>query len=444
MNKTILLLVGAILAFFGMLSCEDPTSVGESVLPDNDLLATDSITFTDFKLNTIADDTLYTGFRNSVLIGQRNNLTFGHSDAQFFTDFHYDGNFEAITNPTIDSAKIYLNITGFEGDTSSIQNIGVYLMNESLEDRNILVSKQFEYGEKIATFTDVRYSPSALAENAYFITPIDQEFALELLTKLNDGSISDNDELQAEYKGLAFVPEFKESANSVVTANVSGNSNSGFEINYKGADGEAKVKRFSFAPIISEENYSVYNHNYLKTDYENGNSEIASQISAINPVGNSSAYIQGSNGVLALLEFDSVMDGVTSSDVINNAAITIKPQVEPTDSTLLPSQLTLYEEFIIDDEGKKTGALVDIVGNGLSAKNPNRRYDLVATATLLNVDDVFSYTFFLPNYLQESHAGVNGVAPKLYIGVPNRSATFRGIKFAKEDVTMKVFYSKTN
>lgn len=448
MNRR-MIFISAVFLFTALLSCEDPTSVGESVIPDDDELEIDSIIYTDFIINSIADDTLYTSGSTTNFIGEIQSSTFGKSIANFYSELRYITGFETVTTPVVDSAKIYLQISGFQGDESTEQSLEVYTLAEEMVFPN-LIDTGFMTDEKIGEFTMRSFENLDTLINGetssnHLQTELDLDFAQSLLEAYNNETVTNNAELHDFVKGIAVKPLADGNGKGLFAINNSTNSVSGVRIFYQNDEDESRILNFNFQPVnVEEDTLSNYTHYQMINDYSQGANNIETQLNNYSPTGYPIAYVQGGNGVLAELDFSSLTSQIDSSNLVNGAELVVRPHfVNDADTILLPPSLTLYEEFRVNDDGEKTGGMIDIAGNGLDAFEPGRIYDNSSTGSLGNDEDGYFYIFYLPDYI---HGVVEEeLEPKLYIGVPNRATSFNGFWFDTDnDIQLTIRYSITN
>lgn len=448
--KERVLILSAVLLFTALFSCEDPTSIGETVIPEDDDLQVDSITFTDFVMNTIADDTLYTSGRTTSFVGEDVSDTFGTSTANFYTELRYLDSVDMV-NPIVDSARIFFQVTGFEGDEQAEQSLELFTLMEEISFPN-LVDTGFVTDQKIAEFTMKSFANldtliSGETAPIHLQADLDPTFSQTLVNEFSNGNITSTTELNDYVKGFALKPLGDGTGKGVFTIDVSSSSISGITIFYQNDDNETVTLPIGLLPInTGTDSTSVYNHNQLMTDYSTGSNNIETQLANYNSTGYDMGYVQGGNGVFTEIDFTNLQAQIDSSFIINRAEIRITPQFESIADTInYPSSITLFEEFAINDEGEKNGGMIDIAGNGLTALLPGRLYDQQSTS-FLNLDEEtgeYFYRFFLPNYLQ----GVieEELEPKLIIGISNRGGSFNGFQFSKNtDIEFRVSYSITN
>ena len=458
MKKFSVLLV-AIGLFIALQSCEEPTNVGESVIPDDDALAVDSILVTDFVVNTIADDTLYTSYRNNLYLGEYVSNQFGQSTAAIYTDVSQASEFETVEGPVLDSVVFYLQTPNFEGDTTVNQQFDVYrLKNRLPDDYPYLIGDGFEMEEKIGAFTDVTYSSLPTMIDSTETDPLirgtfTESFKSDLFSKLTNGDIATTSDLQEQLKALAIVPAGDLSGKGFFSINMTSSSTNptGIAFYYHDEEGSAYNYRINLNPFINEdESLYVMNHNQLKADYENGNEEIFMQIQQPSETGYDTGFVQAGNGVMAQLEFDGFVSDLEASVLINSAELTIYPTLEnPADSTELPANLILYERFNRDDSGRKTGSLLDIAENGGEFDDAERTPD--SSVGILQKDNTgnFYYRFVFPNFTELVNNGE--LDAKLLLGVPSsyhqtfipkRSQSYKGMIFdARNDIELHIKYS---
>lgn len=476
--KNSFLLLCAFLLFWALQSCEDPTNVGQSIIPDDDELEVVDLTFTDFVANTLKDDSVYTTFRSVIYLGEVTQGFFGKSAASYYTEISYPTGFEPSTNPVVDSAVLYLKNSGYSGDEAVPQTFEIFTILDTLASDSVYIaSRGFAQGVKVGEFTNVVYSDEEITIGdesgipPHLRTNIDAGLAQEMLNLMNDGTINNTKTLQEFLKGFVVKPKSDNSGKGLFTLDLNSSAAGNFSalsIYYRNSDDDTlsvDINIFPFPDGINSDNESykgVHNHNQFVTNYAENNLDIQNQLDNYSETGYNEGYIQSGGGLVTEIRFDSLLDNLVSNSRINSAQIVIRPDIQNLSDTLfLPGRLTLFEAFERNDDGEKTGRLIGIDGRNLPNVNDDRIFDVSSTATLVKDDSgEYSYTFTLPNFIEYVKDGE--LEPKLYIAANDgelstnvaytsvsRSRSFDGIKFdisdlSESNIYMEIAYSENN
>lgn len=460
MNKFLGLLFAATI-LWGMLSCDDESQLGKTVIPNSDAFEVDSLSYTNFIVNTLSDDSLTNSTRAvNVLLGEQFSSIFGQGLATYFTELAYS-KFDNVSNPVIDSAVIYLKTASFEGDSTTVQSFDIFTLQDSIPSNDTLpITHNFSTNEKVGNLTDVRFSSKKMTINGdstksgYIKGVIDNAYVQTILNKLNDSSIQNNQQLQTFAKGLAIKPVGNKTGEGLF--NVSTNdATTGIHVYYHDENDSTYNYKIGFGVALDRETTDgkfagVYNFNQLSNQYSLGDNDIQNLISNYSTTGQTNAYINGLMGTVAELKFEDAVSNLTEVERINEAELELNIDLtsQLKDTLFLPNQLVLFESYVRDDNNLKTGNIIGIDGNGLSVRQPNRTYDKSRIGFRQKKSTgKYTYTFYLPNYLEAVKN--NQLPAKLYIGTSNRLTSFDGCQFDvsntnNSNIKLNIKYSKKN
>lgn len=468
--KNFLKLSIAILFFVAMQSCEDPTTVGQSVIPDDDALAVDSINFTDFVINAHRDDSLFTSFRATLQLGEYTTNQLGTSTATIYSDVFQIDTFEMANQATLDSAVFYLQTSSFQGDTTVAQSFDVYRLQNRIPPKDgryrpYRIGEGFDVDDKIGSFENVVYSTDStgvgeVTTNPYIKGYLDNSFTDDFFAKLIAEEIVTNDDVQDYFKSIAIQP--RNTGNGKGFFNIDLQSSrtnpTGIAFHYHDENDSTYQYRIHLSPILdSSSSLFVFNHNQIKADY--GTNEVAQQLNDRKDDGYDNGYVHGGNGVIAEIEFEELLNSIDASTLINVARLIIRPTVtNPADTLHFPERIAAYEEFNVASDGNNTASLIDVAGNGRTAPVNDRLFDNNSIATRQKDEDGYFYQFFLPNYFESVTNG--RVEPKLLLGLPSsyhssspqsppvppqRSQSYKGFTFKNETgIELEIIYSNPN
>jgi len=441
-------------------SCEDPTDVGAGIIPPSDALAVDSISFFDITVNNFRDDSILNSSISQVQLGRYDDETFGSGIASYYTEIFFNGFFNRLDDAVLDSLVLYLNVTGFQGDSLVPQTINIFEMADTLRS-NIGDDGEFYYlfetvpkGDLITEFSNVVFTSNQTRVDTtltsfHLKTQMPEEFSNNLFEQLNDSTITNSNEFQSYLNGLVFEPDVNAGGDGwfQIGTNTRLPELTGLYF-YSHNDTDTVKNVITFPTTTDAIINGVYssgaqNLNFLLNDYDDADMALLNQIDNPNPNGNEFGYLQGGNGTYAELNFDQLFDDFDGDNPqVNLAQLIIKPQLASLDDTLsLPVTLFLAEEFFRNDDGEKIGPVFGIDGSGRANTVDLSRFDQTATAFRVRVDEgEYEYRFTLPKTIQ---AMIDGeLEPTLYMFVNTRSQSMNGLKFESSNTELEIYYTK--
>lgn len=116
-------------------SCKkEPDLLGLDLIPEEDLLNHAVIDTITINAITEREDTLRTDELATMLLGSINDPVFGTTTASVYTQLRLPGtNISFGTDVAVDSIVLILPYKGIYGDSSSVQNITVYELDEAIQ-----------------------------------------------------------------------------------------------------------------------------------------------------------------------------------------------------------------------------------------------------------------------------------------------------------------------
>lgn len=447
--------------FWSLISCEEQTQLGRTVIPDSDAFEVDSLTYTNFVVNTLLDDSLTNTTSNqNVLIGEQFSPTFGQGLATYFTELKYSS-FKKVVNPIVDSAVLYLKTAGFDGDSTSLQSFDIFTIQDTIPSNDtLLVTKGFGFDTKLGDLNDVRFSNKKMTINGdstkkgYIKGAIDKTYIQSILNKLNDSQIVNNQQLQTFAKGIAVAPRANKTGEGLFTVSVT-DATTGIHVYYHDANDSTYTYKIDLTPSVDSETTDgkfagVYNFNQYLNNYDLGDNTIQNLIDNYSTTGQPKAYLNGLMGTVVELKFDDAVSNLTNVERINEAELEIELDLSSRlkDTLFLPTQLVLFESYLRNSKNVKTGGIVGIDANGLTVRQPDRLYDKSRIGFKRKISTgKYAYTFYLPNYLEAVKD--DKLPAKLYLTTLNRLSSFDGCQFDvsntdNSNIKLNIKYSKTN
>jgi len=404
--------------FSSVFSCKkENTDIGVN-LQNQDQLTLYFNDNTEMYASIAKDDSITTDERSRVLLGSYIDNIFGLSQASFATQFRLSSyNVSFGTNPVVDSIILYLDYTGFYGDTTTMQEINVYRMTQDIYRDSLYYSN-----EDISTMADL--STSLAQVTTSFSPNNNNTLKIQLDNSFGDALIADslfytdNDTFLIQYKGLYI-------ASTPVTAN-------GAIIYFDPVSEDSKIVLYyhndtddslSFDFLINENcaYFNLFGHDYSGLIFENN-------INQDTPVDN--AYIQAMGGVKALIHLDALKNWKDSGHIaINKAELVLKINDINNDiSEYSPPERLLLE--IVDDNDGFDGPIDYFTDNTYF----NGYYDETSG----------SYTFNITQHIQQIISGTE-TNTSLYIFPESNKVSAERTVIANSDtnkIKLNITYTK--
>jgi hypothetical protein len=123
---------------FGAFSCnKNPEKIGDNLQPDRNqiqLLKTDTTTIVAY---SVIDDSIRTDEASNMLLGSIKDPVFGTVVAGFYTQVRLSTNGHSFgTNPQLDSLVLQMAYSNYYGDTTTLQTLQVFELEEDLDVPN--------------------------------------------------------------------------------------------------------------------------------------------------------------------------------------------------------------------------------------------------------------------------------------------------------------------
>jgi len=125
------LLISSALAFVS--GCNEPNDLGMELLPSTDLIEIRNLVEKNsISSYTYSEDSVRTDEPDKSLLGNFTDPVFGNTTIDFATQFRLLYAPEFGTNPVADSVKLFLYYRNMYGDTTTLQRLKIYELNEDL------------------------------------------------------------------------------------------------------------------------------------------------------------------------------------------------------------------------------------------------------------------------------------------------------------------------
>ena len=353
--KTLILVALAVVSF----SCKKTTEhIGDGLLPDSDhfgIAFTDTI---DIVCHSELIDTMTTKGMSSVLLGSMVDPVMGSTNASIYTQLHISSANQWFgTDPQLDSIVLQLAISGYYGDTSTLQTLHVYALTDTLST----VSEYYQ-------FSEVAYNPVDLA-NSYQFRPhprttfhvvggdtlsqaiirvrLDDSFGIQLI-RADSSNYSSPSAFKNYLPGLKICCEDLSQGGAITYLNPTNNDATQLQIYYHENPQAESRMRFNFYITSEDAYFNQYTH-----DYNLGSPEFVQQVvQGDTLLGQQKLYLQAMSGVRTVVNFPNLthwMDTLEHAHIVINEAKLIFPGAENVDSSFLTPPSTLALLNILDN-----------------------------------------------------------------------------------------------
>lgn len=348
------LFIGALAIF--ILSCSKTTEkIGDGLLPEGDnaeVFFTDSV---PMACHSETIDSMTTQGMTTVLLGSMIDPVMGLTNANFFTQLHLSSTNQRFgSNPVVESVVLQLSISGYYGDTTTLQTVHVYELADSLAST-----------DNYYQFSDVAVKPTDLANGYQFYPhpktyltvmsndtlseptiriPLSNSFGEQLLTADTSVYNTSNNFKKFCY-GLKICCESVNQDGAICYLNPTSNMVTQLQVYYRESPSSETVMRYDFY-ITSEDRY----FNQYLHDYTLGSTDFVQQVVQGDvALGQAQLYLQSMGGIRSVITFPGFVEWAKSLTeeghhlIINEAKLTLPASALLEDSTLLnpPTSLAL-------------------------------------------------------------------------------------------------------
>ncbi len=316
--------------------CKDPDEIGLGVIPASDTLGVSASDTSTVWTRTVLEDTLRSDELSLQLLGSVNDDVFGKHTASIYTHAVLAGvpNFGGIRQA--DSLVLSLSYAGYYGDTTTLQNVEVFEMNEDMDiDSGYYSNKNFSYKPSALGTLAIRPKPNTEVVVAgdsvspQMRIPLSLALADSIMALEGQSQLSSSDNFNAYFKGMYIRTDQAVSpgSGSISYFNF---SNSKLTLYYHGTD--SVVKSYSFS--LAGARVNSFSHDYTGT-------VVASQIADSNAV-DSLAFLQSMAGVKTKITLPFLKHFADSgSIVVNKAQLVLTSQAGTPINYGVPSKLLL-------------------------------------------------------------------------------------------------------
>ncbi len=352
------------------ISCSKTTEkIGNGLLSEGDLIG---VYFTDtLEIECFSEtiDEMSTKGLGTVLFGSMVDPVMGRTDANIFTQLHLSSTNQNFgPEVVVDSIVLQLGLIGYYGDTTTVQTVHIYELDESLSldssyrQFDDVAVKSFDLANGYQFQPHPKSTPtilqSVIGDVTYTDTitqpviriPLDNSFGQYLAT-LDPSAYDTPDAFKEACYGLKISCESVAQDGAICYLTPTSNNLTQLQIYYRESPTSTKPMRYYFY-ITSED---AYFDQYLH-DYTLGSTEFTQQVvDGDTTLGQDQVYLQSMGGVRTVLRFPNIKQWTNTLEpnthIVINEAKLIFPAAETFDDTsnfTPPTSLALLN--IVDDE----------------------------------------------------------------------------------------------
>ncbi|MGM0504228.1 MAG: hypothetical protein ACQESQ_06375 [Bacteroidota bacterium] len=292
-KATLRYLLGLILfiSFTTFISCEEEiSSLGENLIPEDDIIKADTTTFINFSSYVREGDSISSGLRSNYNIGVNFNPYFGRTDGRFASQIipdKFEFPFENLIS--LDSLVLYLKVDSICGiENNTIFNI--FELDSAIDESKSYYSN-YEIENMIPNSTQINTSYENSGDSL-LIFKLDPTFFDRLSTDNADTSFyNDRVSFVEKIKGIAIIPEN--------TGDVDGQL---FNVNL-----ENRISKVTaYYKEDNEGETDTLEFNYYFNGYKFGQYKLNYEGAEINDNPDSLIYIQGLGGAYSTIIFNDI------------------------------------------------------------------------------------------------------------------------------------------
>lgn len=333
-----------------LISCKkSPETIGNNLISDNDFIGIHHTEDVVINCHSYLDS-IGTKNVSNALLGSMNDPIFGHSEAGFCTQFHLSVEGQSFgEQPVMDSLVLQLCLSGYYGDTTTLQTVHAYVLSDTLSAY-----------ETYYNHTEVPYDPIDQANNFQFHPypkttkhvigndtiigaiiriPLSADLGNYLMT-LNPEAYSKPDLFKELFKGLRVQCSPVTEDGCVSYINLTANTLTQLQLYYHDQETPENLMRYNFY-VTSTDTY----FNQVTHDYTTGDPDLVNQvINGDTAIGQQKLFLQTMGGIRAKLVFPEIphwQDTCEGHIVINDAKLIIPAATVDSSVYTKPSTMVL-------------------------------------------------------------------------------------------------------
>lgn len=344
------------------LSCSKTTEkIGDGLLSGNDSIAVGYCDTLTILCHSEVVDTMNTKDLGTVLLGSIVDPVMGRTDASIYTQLHLSSTNQRFgTDVIVDSIILQLGLTGYYGDTTTLQTVHVYELADSLSlaenyyqfseigTNNIDLANGYQFHPHPKTYQTVTGTDTIT--QPIIRIPLDNSFGTYLAT-IDSTAYNTPDDFKKVCYGLKICCESVAQNGAICYLAPTTNNVTQLQIYYRESPTSNKPMRYYFYITSEDAYFNQYQH-----DYSLGSPEFVQQVIDGNAdLGQEQLYLQSTGGVRAVLSFPHLTQLTDTLDptthlIINEAKLIFPASVILGDSSVYtpPTSLALLN---INDDG---------------------------------------------------------------------------------------------
>ncbi|MBZ0244086.1 MAG: DUF4270 domain-containing protein [Bacteroidales bacterium] len=357
-----LVLSTTVIALLLTFSCsKKPERIGDNLQPDQNniqLFHTDTISIVAY---SVAEDSIRTDSPSNILFGSMKDPVFGTTTAGFFTQVRLSSNGHNFgSNPQLDSLVLQLAYSGHYGDTTTVQTMRVYELEENINiDSAYYSSRTLPVGE--TDYASYEFAPLPKTPFAFGDDTLVPLIRVPLTTNSNalgekilsasETDLESTDNFKAFFKGLYITPDPVATGGAISYFDLPSNF-SRLTIYY--SNDSVDSLRYDFVITSSEARFNRYDHN----EFMDASPDFVNQVVQGDTLaGQQKLYAQAMSGVKTKILFPNItkMQHPSGSKMIINEAKLIMYASDLAEDYGAPSQMAL----VLNDADKAYQVLPD-------------------------------------------------------------------------------------
>lgn len=325
-------MIGSLVLAFA--SCKkSPDTIGNNLISDDNYIGI-------FKTDTVEvvchsyRDSVNTTNVSTALLGAMKDPVFGHSEAGFYTQFRFSvagQNFGA--NPVLDSLVLQLYISGYSGDTTTLQTVHAYVLDDTLSSSATYYNHSIVATGAVDHANGFQFRPHPRTKVHVFGTdtvgqpiiriPLSQELG-QYLMGLDTTVYSRPDLFKENFHGLYVTCSQVMETGAICSVNLTSNSFTMLQLYYHDASTPEKPMRYNYYVTSSDLFFNHFDH-----DYTQGDPDFVSQLlEGQQNLGQEKIYLQTMGGVRTYVLFPNLehwTDTLENCHLVVNEAKLVLP-----------------------------------------------------------------------------------------------------------------------
>ena len=346
----IALMIGTMALAF--VSCKkSPETIGNDLISDNNYFGVFHTDTVEVVCHSYLDSVVTKNVSN-VLLGAMKDPVFGTSEAGFYTQFRPSVAGQSFGNNAIlDSLVLQLCVSGYYGDTLTMQTVQVYELSDTLSmettyyNHSVVATNGTDHAANHHFFPHPRTKTHIIGTDTVvqpiIRIPLSQELGQYLMT-MDTTAYSRPDLFKQQFKGLYVTCSPVGATGAISYINLTNNTYTLLQLYYHDAATPGKPMRYNYF-VTSSDTY----FNHVDHDYEQGSAEFIQQVlDEQTSLGQEAVYLQSMGGVKTWIKFPNLSRWTNALEdsylIVNEAKLVLPVSMLTTDSIFkAPSTLSL-------------------------------------------------------------------------------------------------------